>query len=190
MDKCIVCDNTFKRKYQRGGQKKIYCSKKCKYSNATKYTNNCKTCNKQFITSFLHKNKEYCSLACTQRHPCQLCGTIITGRKTFQSADKKYCSRQCSSIVNQTMRSKKAYVPKGFANTINKHGKLLCERCKNEDIQCLCVHHIDGNRANNDFNNLETLCANCHHKEHWGDGQKRNKNYELALMLVKFNFIK
>lgn len=41
-----------------------------------------------------------------------------------------------------------------------------CEECKltkwlNEDIK-LEVHHIDGNRTNNDYSNLKLLCPNCH----------------------------
>lgn len=189
MDKCIICENVFKRKYPRGGQRKIYCSKKCRYSDAKKYIKNCKTCNKEFTAIFLNKNKEYCSLACIQRHPCQLCGITITGRKTFQGGEKKYCGRKCANFVNVTLKSKKAYVPKGFAQTLNNYGKIICERCKYDDVNCLCVHHKDGNRNNNSLDNLETLCANCHHKEHWGDKDKRLKNINLAHMLVRYNKI-
>jgi len=31
-----------------------------------------------------------------------------------------------------------------------------------QDICQLDVDHIDGNHKNNEINNLQTLCANCH----------------------------
>jgi hypothetical protein len=41
-----------------------------------------------------------------------------------------------------------------------------CESCKNESwLDCpiaLEVHHVDGNRVNNEIDNLQLLCPNCH----------------------------
>jgi hypothetical protein len=39
-----------------------------------------------------------------------------------------------------------------------------CERCGfiPEDLVQLDIDHINGDRANNDPSNLQTLCANCH----------------------------
>lgn len=43
-----------------------------------------------------------------------------------------------------------------------------CECCKNklwlDKPIGLEVHHIDGDRTNNEFNNLQLLCGNCHHQ--------------------------
>lgn len=185
MDTCKVCPAQFKRKYIRAKQRQIYCSKKCRYIDSPKFECVCKTCGVSFSVIFLNKNKEYCSISCAQRSPCQLCGKIITGRKTFQGGEKKFCSRKCSNFVNRTINSKKSYVSKGFSETIKKFGKIICERCNIDNINCLCVHHKDGDRGNNAIDNLETLCANCHHIEHWGEGSKRIKNVELAYMLAK-----
>lgn len=186
MDKCKVCDNHFYRKYPRGGQRKIYCSKKCRYSDMKQYEKQCKTCGKIFKAILLQKNKKYCSLACIQRYPCQLCGKIITGRKTFQSGDKKFCGRSCSAFVNRTLASKLQYMPNGFARSIQDHGKIICNRCGIDDIQLLVVHHIDRDRKNNKTENLETLCANCHHKIHWGEGERRLRCVQLAHMIIKY----
>lgn len=42
----------------------------------------------------------------------------------------------------------------------------ICERCKNSEWQGqlipLEVHHIDGNKSNNELHNLQLLCPNCH----------------------------
>lgn len=45
-----------------------------------------------------------------------------------------------------------------------QHRKDKCERCgfTPEHICQLDVDHIDGNHKNNNVENLQTLCANCH----------------------------
>jgi 5-methylcytosine-specific restriction endonuclease McrA len=55
-------------------------------------------------------------------------------------------------------------MPKQFRE-INKE----CENCGRtlklicgEEIERLCVHHIDRNRFNNQLNNLMVVCYNCH----------------------------
>lgn len=186
MDKCKVCKNTFKRKYPRGGKRKIYCSKKCRYSDSF-ITKTCPTCNKEFKKNFVTKNAEYCSLSCIQRHPCQLCGKIITGRKTFQSGEKRFCSRQCSNFVHRTINSKKAYGAKGYANSLKKYNEIRCNKCGINDIRVLVVHHINSDRNDNSYSNLETLCANCHHILHWGETDNRLKLFDLAHLLFKFD---
>lgn len=173
MDKCKMCDNTFKRKYRSKGLRKEYCSKKCRYSDFF-VEKTCLTCGKLFTKNTLStKSDLYCSLACIQRHPCELCGKTITGRKTFQSFPKRFCSRACAAFVNVSLKAKKAYVCKGFAQSIKLRGEISCNRCGNDDIQVLVVHHLDGDRTNNSLENLETLCSNCHHRIHWGKGQRR-----------------
>lgn len=185
MDKCKICDNYFPRHYPKKGQRKIYCSKKCRYKDIAVYERICKTCGNSFTSVHLQKSKEYCSLSCIQRAPCQLCGKIITGRKTFQGGEKKYCSRACSNFVNRTLNSKLAYMANGYAKSLKDHAKIICNRCGVDDISVLVVHHIDRDRNNNSPDNLETLCANCHHKIHWGESDKRIKCVQLAHMIVR-----
>lgn len=184
MDKCKICGTEFMRKYPRGKQRKIYCSKKCTYKDRF-VVKICPTCGKEFSKTYLCKNTDYCSLSCIQRHPCQLCGKVITGRITFQSGEKKFCTRKCSNFAHRTLTSKKAYVTKGFLVSLKKFGKIQCDKCGIDDLTVICVHHIDGNRENNVEENLQILCANCHHREHWGEGKKRQKLVELAQMLLK-----
>lgn len=42
-----------------------------------------------------------------------------------------------------------------------------CSRCGyNKHPQLLGIHHKDKNRENNNIENLEVLCANCHSEAH------------------------
>lgn len=41
----------------------------------------------------------------------------------------------------------------------------VCERCGEKRLGCLHIHHVNG-KAHDDF---ETLCANCHAVEHYGE---------------------
>ncbi len=185
MDKCKICDNTFPRKYRKKGIKQIYCSKKCRYKDA--YSNKtCLTCKKTFEHNFFSKKSIlFCTLSCMQRNPCELCGIIIKGRNNVHGKTKKFCSRSCSAFFHRTMKAKVSYVPNGFCGTIKKLGKICCEKCGQEDLQVLCVHHINKNRRDNSMENLQTLCANCHHREHWKDSATRKKHIMLAYLLSK-----
>lgn len=51
---------------------------------------------------------------------------------------------------------------------IRRRDNYICQNCELvENGQKLDVHHIDGNKKNNNLNNLITLCRNCHVKLHW-----------------------
>ena len=183
MDKCKICDNTFKRKYRRVGQRKIYCSKKCRYTD-NYITKICMTCASSFTTNKLSTRKDYCSLACIQRSPCQICGIIITGRAKFQSGKRRFCSRRCASIENNVFPSKTSYSIKGYVSTINRIGFLACEICKNSNPAVLIVHHKNRDRTNISTENLQTLCSNCHFEEHWSDSNKKSKDVAIALFIA------
>lgn len=188
MDKCIICGSEFRRKYRRKGEKKTFCSKKCAYK-ARQKTYTCKTCNSQFTASSPRKNTSYCSLACTERSPCQICGTIITGRAKFQSGARRFCSRHCASIGNATLSGKKNYVVRGFAATIKRTGKLACEKCGENESIVLVVHHLDRNRSNNEYDNLQTLCANCHHRVHRESSVINARQVKNASFLATVNHL-
>lgn len=48
---------------------------------------------------------------------------------------------------------------------LNQRGRV-CERCGYNKYEILQVHHKDKNRDNNELNNLELICPNCHYEEH------------------------
>ncbi len=42
-----------------------------------------------------------------------------------------------------------------------------CEKCGYAKYEILQVHHKDRSRGNNNLDNLELLCPNCHFEEHY-----------------------
>lgn len=64
-----------------------------------------------------------------------------------------------------------------------------CEKCgrekwENERIP-LCIHHLDGNHINNEINNLQVLCPNCHAQtdNYCGKNNKKCKKYSDELFV-------
>lgn len=88
---------------------------------------------------------------------CAICGTSVRIKKshnkrkdeskTFYRCYKKY-------LITKTSIER----PWDF------HRKDYCERCNFlPEHECqLTVDHIDGDKTNNDPDNFQTLCANCH----------------------------
>jgi coproporphyrinogen III oxidase-like Fe-S oxidoreductase len=50
-----------------------------------------------------------------------------------------------------------------------------CAICGAKGVDVLSEHHIDGDRSNNDYDNLIVLCHNCHHKITNDKGLSKNK---------------
>ncbi len=46
------------------------------------------------------------------------------------------------------------------------HG-LKCQRCDYNKVEILQIHHKDKNHKNNDIENLELICPNCHYEQHF-----------------------
>jgi len=87
---------------------------------------------------------------------CSICGPVrIKSRGTSlkKNGDRKYRCR--TSFMKYKSNNKKVY---------RKHKKDRCESCGFIPVSSvqLDVDHIDGNNKNNNLDNLQTLCANCH----------------------------
>jgi 5-methylcytosine-specific restriction endonuclease McrA len=70
------------------------------------------------------------------------------------------------------------------------HKKDSCECCgfiPTHRVQ-LDVDHIDGNKLNNDPNNLQTLCANCHRLKTYLNKDWQNKE-EMELESLQLELI-
>lgn len=91
---------------------------------------------------------------------------------------KKHSSGRYQALCSPC--DKRRFNGKNYNNLYEKYKLKECNRCNFEaKHKCqLDVHHIDGNHHNNDPNNLETLCANCHRLEHFGK-EKAPRNFEI-----------
>ena len=49
---------------------------------------------------------------------------------------------------------------------LNQRG-ARCERCRYNKHEILQAHHKDRNTNNNELENLELICPNCHAEEHY-----------------------
>ena len=85
-----------------------------------------------------------------------------------------FCSRECKDQAQQLSDgitaihpphygSGRAYRKSFLRRMATKSMPIRCLRCGfNEFIEAIEIHHIDGDRTNNDPGNLCALCANCH----------------------------
>ena len=73
----------------------------------------------------------------------------------------KYYRSSCLTCRRKAQKAKKGY----------------CERCLTVplDKKLLDVDHIDGNRANNESQNLQTLCKPCHKVKTKENGDYKNR---------------
>ena len=90
-----------------------------------------------------------------ERPKCK-CGNLAKkGKISKKTGEQRYhpycspCSRAMHGVSSKGNRLKK----KGFCEIC---GFIPVHSCQ------LDLDHIDGNRKNNNKNNLQTLCANCH----------------------------
>lgn len=85
-----------------------------------------------------------------------------------------YCSKSCAVSKNNVLFKRNTNHPNYTTGKSSYRIKILreiknpkCNRCGfNKNIKALHIHHIDRNRDNNEKENLEILCANCHYIEH------------------------
>ena len=107
-------------------------------------------------------------LSCRKESPCTVCGKPILAR-----ANKKTCSRSCANI-HRTGISYKINQPKSKVKSqqaikirvLKLRGKN-CERCHYNQYEILQIHHKNRNKNDNNLDNLELICPNCHFKEHY-----------------------
>lgn len=154
--KCDYCGKEFDKPAQQVNQShkrghRMYCSTKCRYK-AGKIKCICARCGKEIwkIPAEVKRSKY---------------GNV-------------FCSRSCACSYNNSHFRKRENNP----NWVNGHhyGSAYirtayiayahkCAVCGLDEECCLQVHHIDGNKHNDEIDNLIILCANCHSRVHRGN---------------------
>jgi 5-methylcytosine-specific restriction endonuclease McrA len=99
----------------------------------------------------------------TVRGICVLCLKNVQ-KKTSRGKFQALCSSCDRKRFDVRVKPRKRKRFKVYA----KFKEKVCSECgfiPKHSCQ-LDIHHKDGNHRNNDPNNLETLCANCHRLRH------------------------
>lgn len=92
-------------------------------------------------------------------------------RKAFASESRGY--RLCAGCYKKTDNYPREFYKRRKV-LVNQNSECkICRRKQGENHTELHLHHIDENTYNNDVNNLEVLCYQCHISSH------RNKNKKL-----------
>lgn len=154
--------------------KKMYAEKKT----GECITKTCVVCEKPLPRG----NRKFCCIECrkkTQKQKskeliCEYCGKTFIGYK-----GRKYCCNDCSNASKNEKRvndwrigkyvlNPNETVPDTIRNYLLNKVDYKCEECGFEGYNrksgktILQVHHKDGNSANNNEDNLQILCPNCH----------------------------
>ena len=120
-----------------------------------------------------NKGQVFCSMVCyglfqRREKPCVVCGKMIMSK-----FNKKTCSRSCANIhragIVYKIGSPRSKVKSQQAikiRLLEKRGRK-CGRCNYKKYEILQVHHKDRNKNNNELDNLELICPNCHYEEHF-----------------------
>jgi len=141
----------------------------------------CKQCNVEFVTRKSRKAK-FCSTQCCGQYKCTkldlICANCNKPFKRKQSNCKKsksglfFCKRECKDTAQKLGGIQEIHLPHygGGDNRWHRNHLLLkqtqCEGCKENKKYLLFMHHKDGDSTNNNKDNLEIVCGNCHAKRH------------------------
>lgn len=128
----------------------------------------------------------YCGSKCygkaiSKDSPCLICGKPI-----LANLNKKTCSRSCANKrrigghykIGGPRKDKIAYM-RGLKVRLLEIREQKCQRCEYNKIEILQIHHKDRNPQNNDLDNLELICPNCHYEDHLLE-KSWLKGYNLA----------
>lgn len=185
----VICNCCGKPFTAYKSQKRLYCSKTCaitknwdKRERAQKVKLICRNCGKEFeLNASETRVKEgkvhYCSPKCRdearksgQMIPCKQCG------KLFYSTRNDFCCKQCARDYRSANMVHKTYTENGYLvkyeKGYNKKGNVKLHRAIMEEklgrrlAPDEIVHHKDGNKQNNDIENLEVLPWGEHSRIH------------------------
>lgn len=154
--------------------------------------NKCKECSRETI------NPTFCSRRCSsisnnrsrgiKKHTCINCKEEYIPK----SPKSKYCSHTCQNefqhkeFIQRWLRGEesgmkgKLGISSHIRTYLFKKYENKCSKCSwgevnpHSNLIPLEINHIDGIHTNNDEDNLELLCPNCHSLTH--NYKSRNKN--------------
>lgn len=176
--KCEQCNNSFKRKNSTK-DKKRFCSKECFLNSVRKKKEViCYVCEKKYIPTNRQSKvaiKNYCpDCRGTEEINCPVCQKTFKQRKSnIRKRKNLCCSVECKSIHQ---RKEWNELSRGSLKHrwISEFGieNFKCNRCQHDKEFNIVLHHVKyvKNGGDNQPDNLEPLCLNCHGIEHYENG--------------------
>lgn len=128
-----------------------------------------------------HSVQKFCSIPCRglscstkKKVECANCGTPFLKKRSSLKNSRSgmfFCDRKCKDTA-QRLGGIKVIQPSHYGTGNGKWDyrqrafdfyAKICSRCEYADFeQMLDVHHVNGDRDDNDVTNLEVLCVWCH----------------------------
>lgn len=149
----------------------------------------CEGCGKKFYKTrrqISRRGKRFCTHSCytdsvrkSTVKKCSECGADVKRTQAQLKRSKSgrvFCNRSCATSFNNRMHKSGANHP-NYINGFSAYRKSALDyygpQCSNNNCpiaqskisvqeKMLDVHHIDGDRSNNDISNLQVLCVWCH----------------------------
>ncbi len=144
----------------------------------TLFQKTCQQCNKLFWAP-KHISPKFCSHPCAavasrKRRvavACANCGcTLLMKPSDFKTSKHGlyFCGRLCKEKAQSIGGSCPEIRPAHYGSGTSRSRKkgTACVDCYEKRPYVLVGHHIDGDRHNNEDNNVETVCGSCHVKRH------------------------
>ena len=148
----------------------------------------CECCGKEFYAyPYRGDTAKYCSGACYHEaskkrdvRVCKNCGGVMTSRKA-----KSFCSKDCACEYRRKQPRTSTVGKDGYRHVWfsdgseeKEHRYLMEQKLGRTLTSDEVVHHIDGNRSNNDLSNLVVMSR--------GEHSKLHRMQELAVGKVLF----
>lgn len=208
---CCICEKPIIREiYKRNKPvKNFFCSKECKQrwneiqKEKTHGLYECTYCGKEFyrLKCFVNRDnkdnfKIYCSKECViedlrkqgEKSKIKLiCLNCNKEYETYQIYYKRNNKNFCSNDCYNEYRKVDLYYGNKYRKIAFEIYEHKCENCNwsNGLIECLDVHHIDGDSNNICKENLIILCPTCHGILTRGWGILKNRKIEMLSKKIK-----
>jgi hypothetical protein len=175
---CNGCGISFQKKFFDNRNKTFYCSKDCFLNSKRKKVEKiCHVCNISFMPANLQSKESIKSTCPTCREKveveCPICDKKFTIAKCRLRVRKNvHCSVECkhksqkkdwNELTRNNLKQRWIY-EFGIEN-------LICNRCGHDKHYNIVIHHkiYVTNGGDNNPDNLEPLCLNCHGTEHYDE---------------------